>query len=61
MSLVANKTEPEVSKNAEDDVIKVCERCTNRFISKYWDDELDWYIELNATNLCRHCQQSHGS
>jgi hypothetical protein len=58
MSLVINKTKPEISKNAEDDVINVCERCTRCFIAKYWDDELDWYIELNVTNLCRQCQKS---
>lgn len=57
MSLVTTKTEPaELTKETPDDVIRVCEKCSQHFLAKYWDSELDWYIELNDTPFCRQCQ-----
>ncbi len=57
MNLVVNKTEPDITtKNSEDNVIKNCDVCSQSFIAKYWDEELDWYIELNLTDYCRQCQ-----
>lgn len=41
-----------------DDVIHECQSCHQSFLAKYWDDELDWYIELNSTVFCRYCQDS---
>ncbi len=38
------------------DITAQCEQCQETFLVKYWDDELDWYIELNLTPYCRNCQ-----
>ncbi|MGE3317912.1 MAG: hypothetical protein AB7I18_01340 [Candidatus Berkiella sp.] len=40
-----------------DDCWKECIRCKQLFLEKYWDEELDWYIELNLSNECQICQQ----
>lgn len=40
-----------------DDCWKECSRCQQLFLEKYWDEELDWYIELNLSNECHACQQ----
>lgn len=39
-----------------DDCWKECIRCNKRFLEKYWDEELDWYIELNVSDECTDCQ-----
>ncbi len=44
--------------NENDDCWKECNRCKKRFLEKYWDEELDWYIELNLSNECVTCQKS---
>jgi len=38
-----------------DDCWKECSRCQQLFLEKYWDEELDWYIELNLSNECNAC------
>ena len=40
-----------------DDCWKECSRCKQLFLEKYWDEELDWYIELNLSNECNVCQK----
>lgn len=41
-----------------DDVCwKECISCKQLFLEKYWDEELDWYIELNLSNQCHECQK----
>ncbi|MGD9591696.1 MAG: hypothetical protein AB7V32_04155 [Candidatus Berkiella sp.] len=37
------------------DIIAECARCQQPFIVKYWDEELDWFIEINLTDYCRSC------
>ncbi len=39
-----------------DDIINECQHCHQSYLAKYWDDELDWYIEINSTAFCCHCQ-----
>ncbi|MBS0287915.1 MAG: hypothetical protein JSR17_11500 [Proteobacteria bacterium] len=41
----------------QSDVTAQCERCKKIYLVKYWDEELDWYIEMNLTSFCRQCQQ----
>jgi len=43
----------------DDDCWKECTCCKQLFLEKYWDEELDWYIELNLANECHACQQRH--
>ncbi len=38
------------------DITAECGRCRQPFLVKYWDEELDWYIEINLTENCRNCQ-----
>lgn len=45
------------TKPSRDYVIKECVCCHQTFIEKYWDTELDWYIELNLTRYCHKCQK----
>lgn len=40
-----------------DDCWTECSQCQQRFLVKYWDEELDWYIEVNLSNECSSCQQ----
>lgn len=42
-----------------DDCWKKCSECQQLFLEKYWDEELDWYIELNLSNECNTCQQKN--
>lgn len=46
------------SGTINDAITKKCESCSQPFLVKYWDAELDWYIEINATSRCRKCQGS---
>lgn len=45
-------------KQSRNFIVKTCHQCQQSFLAKYWDDELDWYIELNPTPICHHCQKS---
>lgn len=38
-----------------DTVLAICEKCNDVFIQKYWDDEIDWYIETYSANTCCKC------
>ncbi|MCS5709972.1 hypothetical protein [Candidatus Berkiella aquae] len=40
-----------------DDCWTECSQCQQRFLVKYWDEELDWYIEVNLSKECSGCQQ----
>ncbi len=46
---------------APSDITAECESCHQTFLVKYWDEELDWYIELNLSNHCRDCRPAEGS
>jgi hypothetical protein len=50
----------ELSENGKvtlnDDCWKECSSCKQRFLEKYWDEEIDWYIELNLSDECTNCQ-----
>lgn len=48
---------PRLSKPSRDYIIKECVSCHQTFIEKYWDTELEWYIELNLTRYCHKCQK----
>lgn len=50
MDLITTK---EVSQSDE---TAQCVSCNETFLVKYWDDELDWYIEINLSGYCRQCQ-----
>ncbi len=46
---------PQQDEDSTDDVVSLCAHCQQPYLVKYWDKELDWYIELNLTPLCREC------
>ncbi|MBS0288439.1 MAG: hypothetical protein JSS07_00205 [Proteobacteria bacterium] len=46
-----------LTNDSQNDVTQLCDKCAQQYLVKYWDEELDWYIELNKTPKCRHCQQ----
>ncbi len=37
------------------EILAKCEKCNGIFIQKYWDDEIDWYIEICGVNTCHKC------
>lgn len=39
----------------EEEVLQECVHCHQQFVAKYWDSELDWYIEVNSSTHCRDC------
>lgn len=43
-----------------EDIIAKCEKCQSKFIQKYWDDEISWYIELSKSNICYACGEKAG-
>ena len=43
-----------------EDIIAKCEKCHDKFIQKYWDDELSWYIELSDARFCHACGEKAG-
>lgn len=50
-------TEKLVQKKMDesDEVYEECRHCQQPFLSKYWDHELEWYIDINLTPLCKKC------
>ncbi len=47
---------PKQTKIDECDEIKcVCSYCQQPFLSRYWDHELEWYIDINLTSFCKTC------
>ncbi len=44
-----------IDEDSTDDVVSECAQCHQPYLVKYWDKELDWYIELNLTPYCREC------
>jgi len=38
------------------DIIAKCVKCHCKFVQKYWDEEISWYIELNITEICNKCK-----
>lgn len=58
-----NKVEIQSADNCKatllDDCWKECSRCQQPFLEKYWDEELDWYIELNLSTECTNCQKQN--
>lgn len=57
MSLTSNDNNdvPLHALDTEEEVLQDCARCNQQFVAKYWDSELDWYIEVNTTSYCREC------
>lgn len=39
----------------EDEVLEVCEICQKTFVQKYWDDEIESYVEINLEKVCVSC------
>jgi hypothetical protein len=50
-------TEKLVQKKMDesDEIFEVCRNCQQSFLSKYWDHELEWYIDINLTSVCKEC------
>jgi hypothetical protein len=44
-----------LTKPSLDYIMKECVSCQQNFIEKYWDNESNWYIELNLTRYCHRC------
>ena len=32
-----------------------CDKCGSKYVQKYWDKEINWYIEINNTKICVKC------
>jgi hypothetical protein len=45
--------------DSDNNVLTDCVQCQQTFVAKYWDEELDWYIDINLTEFCRDCQQKN--
>lgn len=39
----------------EEEVFQECTHCHQTYLVKYWDAELDWYIQVNNSDICRDC------
>lgn len=40
------------AKKDKNHIYTSCHICHQTFLDKYWDDELDWYIQLNQHHNC---------
>lgn len=58
MTVTLNEPKSSIfNKPSRDYVLKECVSCQQTFVAKYWDTDLDWYIELNLTRYCQKCQK----
>ena len=57
MSLTSNNNNDVLPQTleTEEEVLQECANCHQQFVTKYWDCELDWYIEVNSSSYCRNC------
>lgn len=45
----------ETSGKEKNHIYTTCHKCHKTILKKYWDEELDWYIQLNAHLTCKEC------